>query len=362
MTTELVNQIIEILHFHNISNVSSRSVAIEIAQNLNVTPPNFDQCERYDDCDEINHYWVWIFIPVVFVMSIAGVLVPSLIDRYLPNSKILQSAFFKCLQGVAAGFILTVALIHCIGEAVEVFAECITSAFGYAALAALMGMIATWTIELIIGTFMARRRVANTIEVISESSPDLTTYGSLERHHDDDAGEHGTCPSETVATVFEEDKTHLVDLFILLFGLSFHTFFIGTALGLSDDKTLFFALLFHQFFEALALGLHLSKASKKSWKLPIVVTLVFSLSGPVGGFIGVGIAQSVCKDPFAFLIIEAIFNSFAGGILVFIGSVHMIAEEFTKQKDVVNNWKNGLSAWLGVIIGSALMSIICIWA
>ena len=324
--------------------------------------PPFDECDAYT-CD-IEHFWIWIFIPVVLVMSIAGVMVPTLLQRYLPQYKILESTFFKGLQGVAAGFILSVAIFHCIGESITTFDDCITQEFGFPAMAALLGVISTWTIELLIATFMARRRTQITFEVIPESAHDAAGYGSVEKSgHSDDEGEHGTCPSETVARVFDADSTPLADLSILLFGLSFHTFFIGTALGMSDNKSLFFALLFHQFFEALALGLHLVRASEKnSWKLPIIVTLVFSLSGPFGGLIGVAIVQSICQNPTDFLIIESIFNSFAGGILIFVGCVHMIAEEFTKQKDVVNNWVAGTAAWTGVIVGTALMTLIGLWA
>eukprot|EP01113_Clastostelium_recurvatum_P038223 TRINITY_DN5690_c0_g1_i1.p1 TRINITY_DN5690_c0_g1~~TRINITY_DN5690_c0_g1_i1.p1 ORF type:complete len:362 (-),score=86.85 TRINITY_DN5690_c0_g1_i1:22-975(-) len=51
------------------------------------------------------------------------------------------------------------------------------------------------------------------------------------------------------------------ELYVLLFGLSFHSIFVGLALGVvSDDWPLFIAILFHQFFEALALGARVARA------------------------------------------------------------------------------------------------------
>src|SRR3989338_5996616 len=330
-----------ILHDHNVTEDMMTSIARLWFHNESGDEGDSGGCDSFN-CD-ITHFWVWIFIPVVFGMSVGGILLPMFLDRFLPGYRLLNSIVFKGLQGLTAGFILSVAIMHCIGEAAITFAECVSVEFGFPALAALMGVIMTWSIEMVIATWMARRRGASAFEVIAEATHgSISEYGSLDKAHHGEAeevGDHSTCPSETVGLVLDGEGTPVADLAILLFGLSFHTFFIGTALGMSDDETLFVALLFHQFFEALALGLHLVRATtkEKSWKLPVVVTLVFSLSGPLGGFIGVAIVKSICSDPTTFLIIETIFNSFAGGILVFVGSVHMIAEEFTRQKDVVNN-------------------------
>src|SRR3989338_1417103 len=141
------------------------------------------------------------------------------------------------------------------------------------------------------------------IETSSSDSSSDHEHDEAEPMHDAHDSEHGrdeshgSCPSESISAVLDSKQVAHADLIILLFALSFHTFFIGTALGLSNDSTLFFALIAHQLFEALALGLHLARiVEKKGWTLPIIVTTVFSLSGPVGASVGLGILSAICSN------------------------------------------------------------------
>lgn len=65
------------------------------------------------------------------------------------------------------------------------------------------------------------------------------------------------------------------ELYVLLFGLSFHSLFIGIALGVvTDDWGLFAAIVFHQFFEGMALGARVARANFRNrvhiWLLDIV--------------------------------------------------------------------------------------------
>lgn len=67
---------------------------------------------------------------------------------------------------------------------------------------------------------------------------------------------------------------------MLLFGLTFHSLFVGIALGVAgDDVSLFLAILFHQFFEGLALGARVARANFKSkahvWILDILYLFIF---------------------------------------------------------------------------------------
>jgi zinc transporter 1/2/3 len=95
---------------------------------------------------------------------------------------------------------------------------------------------------------------------------------------------------DVVVTVAEEEEAHAehiteaqigyyTELYVLLFGLSFHSIFVGIALGISgNDWGLFAAIIFHQFFEGLALGARVARAGFKSkfhiWLLDVVYPLL----------------------------------------------------------------------------------------
>ena len=433
-------------------------------------------CEELD-CNG-DHFWVWMFMATVVLLSVIGVMAPSILVVYLPHYNLLNSILFKFLQGMAAGFIICVALVHCLGDAMTTLTLCVTDSYAWGALIALLAIISVWSIEMAMAWYMTRKYAhpsVQTIKIGAESidivamTPEFVKFGSvghvifapplsepvtyrrsldtndLERRklilsgnntplyasesgyyrrrydtidsesesllgagrfspqpkatqdsdsessssdsaegvhckggiqnheaepvhmaHDSEHGDeaHGSCPSESISAVLDSNQVAHADLIILLFALSFHTFFVGTALGLSNDSTLFFALIAHQLFEALALGLHLARiVEKKGWTLPIIVTTVFSLSGPVGASVGLGILSAICSNaPRVYNIVNSVFNAYAGGILIFVGCVHMIAEEFTQKSEVVSKWSACLAVWLGVVSGSALMAVIGIWA
>eukprot|EP00792_Barthelona_sp_PAP020_P004759 TRINITY_DN2330_c0_g1_i1.p1 TRINITY_DN2330_c0_g1~~TRINITY_DN2330_c0_g1_i1.p1 ORF type:complete len:287 (+),score=57.82 TRINITY_DN2330_c0_g1_i1:154-1014(+) len=81
----------------------------------------------------------------------------------------------------------------------------------------------------------------------------------------------------------------------LLFGLTFHSFLAGTALGAEEDestmKIMVVCILSHKFFAAFALGVVLAK-SRYSFVTLLVFVLFFSCSTPTGIFIGSKLALS----------------------------------------------------------------------
>lgn len=78
----------------------------------------------------------------------------------------------------------------------------------------------------------------------------------------------------------DDQVGYYTELYVLLFGLSFHSLFVGITLGVSgNDWGLFAAILFHQFFEGLALGARVARAGFKKkihiWILDIVYQYFF---------------------------------------------------------------------------------------
>jgi zinc transporter 1/2/3 len=84
-------------------------------------------------------------------------------------------------------------------------------------------------------------------------------------------------------------------IFILEFGVIFHSIFIGLTLAVSGDEfiVLYIVLIFHQTFEGLGLGSRQATAmwpSGKAW-LPYVLGVAYSLSTPIAIASGLGVRE-----------------------------------------------------------------------
>lgn len=314
--------------------------------------------EPVDSCD-ISHTLGYVAIGVVFGLSVTGCLAPTLIQRFFPRIDVLHHPFFRFCQGLAAGFVVGVALVHSFPDAVDDLGseEAGLPDYAWGGLFALLGLLGTWTCEAFIAVYLQ------------------TTAGGHHDHKPDDAvelgemgqsapkKEEGHCDHALEEVISREQQTkNYSSMIILLFGLTFHSVFVGFAIGLSEERNLFIAVLCHQFFEALAIGFHMVRA--RTIKKPffaLLLILIFSTSAPIGTGIGIGVSVSICQSPGTFAIVAGVFNALAAGILIYVASVHMIAEEASKP-DVLKSRVKAFLLWLGVVIGMAIMSVIGIWA
>jgi hypothetical protein len=101
-----------------------------------------------------------------------------------------------------------------------------------------------------------------------------------------------------------------------------HSLFIGLTTGLagaSQLKVLLVALSFHQFFEGVALGARLADASNLSTRLDVILSLVFSVSAPIGIACGIGAATRFNTNGEMYLLVQGTLDSVCAGILLYIG-------------------------------------------
>ena len=155
--------------------------------------------------------------------------------------------------------------------------------------------------------------------------------------------------------------------------ITFHSIIIGIdfgTMGAYDDfpimKKLLTALIFHQFFEGNSLGLMFSDIKEKfSLTSIIIFTVFFSMQVSVGVIIGMIIINDfqtgTTYNKISHLYSTSCMNAFAAGILIYIGLVEMIAEEFSKIT-VTSNPILKACMILGFLLGLSCMSIIGIWA
>ena len=146
-------------------------------------------------------------------------------------------------------------------------------------------------------------------------------------HQDPDSEEH-----KHGHGVVEDYAAQMTAIFILEFGVIFHSIFIGLTLAVSGEefKTLYVVLVFHQTFEGLGLGSRLAVApwpKTKKWT-PYLLGAGYALSTPIAIAVGLAVRDTYAPGSQPALIVNGVFDSISAGILIYTGLVELMAHEF----------------------------------
>lgn len=133
-----------------------------------------------------------------------------------------------------------------------------------------------------------------------------------------------------MTSIKENYAVQLTSIFILEFGIIFHSIFIGLTLAVSGDEfpTLYIVLVFHQAFEGLGLGARLSTVPFPNRWTPYVMAVGYGLSTPLAIAIGLGVRTTFDPEGQTALIMNGIFDAISSGILLYTGLVELMAHEF----------------------------------
>ncbi|TVY75719.1 Zinc-regulated transporter [Lachnellula suecica] len=156
-------------------------------------------------------------------------------------------------------------------------------------------------------------------------------------------------------------------IFILEFGVIFHSIFIGLTLAVTGDEfnVLYIVLVFHQTFEGLGLGSRLATADwpkKKAW-MPWVLGAAYGFATPIAIAIGLGVRTSFAPNSQKTRIVNGVFDSISAGILIYTGLVELMAHEFMFNPEMrKSSIKMMLFAFLCMSVGAGLMALLGKWA
>jgi len=185
------------------------------------------------------------------------------------------------------------------------------------------------------------------------------------RHHTANEDVEDRWEEEGIAP--ESYAAQMTAIFILEFGVIFHSIFIGLTLAVAgaEFKTLYVVLVFHQTFEGLGLGTRLSAApwpKRKRWT-PYLLAIGFGVSTPLAIAIGLGVRRSYPPGSQTTLVVNGVFDSISAGILIYTGLVELMAHEFmfspTMQKAPIRT----VCAAFGLMsLGAGLMAMLGKWA
>ncbi|GAM19782.1 hypothetical protein SAMD00019534_029570 [Acytostelium subglobosum LB1] len=279
-----------------------------------------DECAAGTD----SNYTKPLHIAAVFIIlaaSFLGTLIPVVSARL----KFLSIHPFFIIIGkcMGIGVLLAVALIHMLVPANESLSSpCIPvgwTEYPYAMLFALLGILILQCFDFVIGQYIQSRALKKRSKQMDKQQ---TPNGATDEHFEmgvDTTG-HGHGHAHGVVLSNKDMKT--VEAYLLEFGVTVHSVFVGLTVGVVDDgslKTLLIALVFHQFFEGLALGSRISEAKLKSRIQELVLMLIFSVSAPLGIGIGIGIASQLNPNGETFLLVQGILDGLCAGVLLYIG-------------------------------------------
>jgi solute carrier family 39 (zinc transporter), member 1/2/3 len=190
---------------------------------------------------------------------------------------------------------------------------------------------------------------------------------STHQRGDDHLG-HGR-DHDTTADVESNEaySAQITAIFILEFGVIFHSIFIGLTLAVAGDEfiPLYVVLVFHQTFEGLGLGTRLASTPwpKSKHLTPYWMAIAFGISTPTAIAIGLGVRNAYPPQAQTTLIVNGIFDAISAGILIYTGLVELMAHEFMFSPRMRKEpFKVVVTAYLQMCLGAGLMALLGKWA
>ncbi|CRG88074.1 hypothetical protein PISL3812_05101 [Talaromyces islandicus] len=348
-----------------------------------------------DACDSGNEFdgRIGLRISSIFVIlvgSLFGAIFPVYARRIGSNG--LPSWMFFVAKYFGSGVIIATAFIHLLGPAEEALTDpCLTgpiTEYSWVEGIVLMTIIVMFFVELMVMRYSFSDGHGHSHDHSQVNDHSQQSSRAHEDHEDkikqvvpnDGKGhipgndhlshsrDHRDLESAIGAIMSpEEYSAQLTAVFILEFGIIFHSVFVGLTLAVagSDFTTLYVVLVFHQTFEGLGLGSRLATLPWPDSKrlTPYFLGLAYALSTPIAIAIGLGVRQSYPPEGRTTLIVNGVFDSISAGILIYTALVELMAHEFMFSSSMRRApLRTVLWAFFLICLGAGLMALLGKWA
>lgn len=339
-----------------------------------------------DACDTGNEFdgRIGLRISAIFVILVGstfGALFPVIARRFGGRGGFSGWLFFIA-KYFGSGVIIATAFIHLLGPAEEALTNpCLTgpiAEYSWVEGIILMTIVAMFFVELMVMRYSRFgagpghngedhfQTPIDTAEPMVEENqqkshvPGEDHLGHSREHKDADH------PGKDTAAI-EDYTAQLTSIFILEFGIIFHSVFIGLTLAVSGEEftTLYIVLVFHQTFEGLGLGSRLAQIPWPTSKrlTPYFLGLAYGLSTPIAIAIGLSVRQSYPPEGRTTLIVNGVFDSISAGILIYTALVELMAHEFMFSRSMRRApIHDVLAAFFLLCLGAGLMALLGKWA
>lgn len=333
---------------------------------------------------------------VIMVGSCLGAVAPIILARS-SRMKVPKTAFFIA-KYFGSGVIIATAFIHLLAPANEALGspcfpeDSAIAGYSWPEGIALMTVFTMFFIELLASRFEWNTGLEHrhghdpSIDVLSSSSKkhvDEENVSATETAMDpirSPNGDSGFTHEISYPPGGEDHLGHkrehedpdsfaaqMTALFILEFGVIFHSVFIGLTLAVAGEEftILYIVLVFHQTFEGLGLGTRLAVARWPKGKeyLPYVLGFAYGLSTPIAIAAGLGVRTTLQPGSLTTLTVNGIFDSISAGILIYTGLVELMAHEFMFNVEMrKSSIGMTLSAFGCMALGAGIMALLGKWA
>jgi len=239
---------------------------------------------------------------------------------------------------MGTGVVLSCGYVHMLQPgSVSLTSPCVPTAFNttynsYSYLFAMLAGLVMYFIEFLVAQYIESVHLKK-VQTTQECDDCSSTVGVSMVPYPPVVGDGAATPKQSTHSghshggMIELYKTEwsrkkLVEAYLIEFGVTVHSIFIGLAVGVVDYptlKVLLVALVFHQMLEGVALGARIADADLGLFS-EILLPFIFSIAAPLG--IGIGIAVINTLNPNGgetFLLVQGSFDSICGGILIYIG-------------------------------------------
>ncbi|RPB16463.1 ZIP zinc/iron transport family, partial [Morchella conica CCBAS932] len=269
---------------------------------------------------------------VILVGSTFGALFPVIAKQH-PGLKVPDWAFFFT-RYFGSGVIIATAFIHLLTPANEALTNgCLTgpiTEYPWAQGIALISVFSLFFVELLalrLGKFSA---AGHDHEHGLAGPPATKETSSDAENRIAEADPESLNTSEEKEMRGKEYAAQLLSIFILEFGVIFHSIFIGLTLAVSGEEfiTLYIVLVFHQTFEGLGLGSRLSSVPFPNKWTPCLMGAGYGISTPIAIAVGLGLRTTFEPETQTALIVNGVFDAISAGILLYTGLVELMAHEF----------------------------------
>ncbi|RSL72348.1 hypothetical protein CEP54_000812 [Fusarium duplospermum] len=326
---------------------------------------------------------------IILASSLIGAMSPIILARQ-KKIAVPKFAFFIC-KFIGTGVIIATAFMHLLVPAVEALTDpCLEDrldGYDWAEAIALMTVIVMFFFEMLATRLTNadmedhHKTDINTeldpaMDIAKKSNSGPTAEG-LKQAADVEMGQREPGFAPIGDSHLAHDREHkegdtpgglagqLLGVFILEFGVVFHSIFVGLTLGtIGTDElnVLLIVLVFHQMFEGLGLGSRLAVApwpSNRRW-MPYLLGFIFALSTPIGIAAGIGSKPKNASDQ---KLTNGIFDAISAGILIYTGLVELLAHEFMFNPYMRRApIKILLTAFACIAFGVAVMAVLAKWA
>ncbi|KAL9030769.1 MAG: hypothetical protein Q9196_001147 [Gyalolechia fulgens] len=370
-------------NLHELTRVVARQVAPSAIISSAAAEPPAASCDGGNEYDgRIGVRVSAIF--VILVGSLFGATFPVYAARH-KGVGVPQWAFFIA-KYFGSGVIIATAFIHLLAPAHEALSNpCLTgpiTEYAWVEGISLMTVFVLFFAELMVMRFATfdhdptadENQMENQIpppgmkRKLSGGSAHAPGEDHLghNRHHVNNEHDDGEDRPHGINEL-EDYAAQMVAIFILEFGVIFHSIFIGLTLAVAGEEfnTLYVVLVFHQTFEGLGLGSRLAVTpwpKSKRWT-PYVLGASYSFSTPIALAIGLGVRETYAPGSQKALIINGVFDSISAGILLYTGLVELMAHEFMFSPTMRRAKLNVVLGAFGVMcMGAGLMALLGKWA